>query len=448
MSINTSSSRFIDFNGKKLVFPSTEGAAGASLTTDGAVDPLLQALSWVNHLPLAGGTLTGSLTLNADPTDALHAATKQYVDNISVTPVVISWKEPVVAATTGFVSDDASLTGPLVGDPVLAGTLLVSGVFELDGVSIADGDRILVKDNTMGITNAKKGIYVVDITGTDLTLTRSSDANAWSELVSAVVVVSEGTENGDRTFVCTVNDGGTLGTNDVTFQALSASVNTATPFTTGVGGSLGIVSIETDAGLSMTTGIISINTSIPNGLTFSSGELQVAIDPALGGLELDTDGLKLLLEATDPTLEIDVNNAVKVKYDVATGLTQGTNGLAINVDGSTVVVNNSDQLEAKTEVRDVEIIDLSSLDITNGYVVLSNPPINISATSLFVYAPSQGASPNQIYGIQFTICENDRLVFSSAYVPTIGTAPSSGMLTGDVVLTDTDSLVVEYSYLS
>lgn len=33
-------------------------------------------------LPLTGGTLSGPLTLSADPTAALHAATKQYVDNV------------------------------------------------------------------------------------------------------------------------------------------------------------------------------------------------------------------------------------------------------------------------------------------------------------------------------------------------------------------------------
>ncbi len=32
------------------------------------------------YLPLAGGTMTGFLTLHADPTAALHSATKQYVD--------------------------------------------------------------------------------------------------------------------------------------------------------------------------------------------------------------------------------------------------------------------------------------------------------------------------------------------------------------------------------
>ena len=39
--------------------------------------------TWVQVLPISGGALTNFLTLNADPTSALHAATKQYVDNLS-----------------------------------------------------------------------------------------------------------------------------------------------------------------------------------------------------------------------------------------------------------------------------------------------------------------------------------------------------------------------------
>lgn len=34
-----------------------------------------------DYLPLSGGVLTGFLTLDADPTAAMHAATKQYVDS-------------------------------------------------------------------------------------------------------------------------------------------------------------------------------------------------------------------------------------------------------------------------------------------------------------------------------------------------------------------------------
>lgn len=42
------------------------------------------ALDTATYLPLSGGTLTGALTLNADPTNALHAATKQYVDSLAI----------------------------------------------------------------------------------------------------------------------------------------------------------------------------------------------------------------------------------------------------------------------------------------------------------------------------------------------------------------------------
>lgn len=49
-----------------------------------SVDGLTGVVSLSNrYLGLGGGTLTGTLTLNADPVSALQAATKQYVDNHS-----------------------------------------------------------------------------------------------------------------------------------------------------------------------------------------------------------------------------------------------------------------------------------------------------------------------------------------------------------------------------
>jgi hypothetical protein len=54
--------------------------------TTNATDQLDRAAGDTRYLQLSGGTLTGILTLSADPTVALHAATKQYVD--SRTPIV------------------------------------------------------------------------------------------------------------------------------------------------------------------------------------------------------------------------------------------------------------------------------------------------------------------------------------------------------------------------
>ena len=61
--------------------------------------------TWAPVLPLAGGTMTGTLVLNTDPATPLQAATKQYVD---------------AHAPTGFVRlTGDTMTGPLVlpGDP-------------------------------------------------------------------------------------------------------------------------------------------------------------------------------------------------------------------------------------------------------------------------------------------------------------------------------------------
>jgi hypothetical protein len=51
--------------------------------SDGSVYGRLNA-AWSKVLALVGGTLTGPLTLAADPVAALQAATKQYVDNTAV----------------------------------------------------------------------------------------------------------------------------------------------------------------------------------------------------------------------------------------------------------------------------------------------------------------------------------------------------------------------------
>ena len=63
-----------------LTLPNNTGSNGQFLSTDGS-----GSLSWgtadvSSRLALAGGTMTGFVTLHADPTANLHASTKQYVD--------------------------------------------------------------------------------------------------------------------------------------------------------------------------------------------------------------------------------------------------------------------------------------------------------------------------------------------------------------------------------
>lgn len=132
------------------------------------------------------GLLTG-LTNDHHPQYALEAE--------------LAWKQPVRAATTA------------------AGTLASS--FEngdtIDGVVLATGDRILIKDQAAG---AENGIYTVNASGAP---TRATDFDLGTEAVGAAVIVTNGTANADKVFICTTNAPITIGTTALVFAALSAA---------------------------------------------------------------------------------------------------------------------------------------------------------------------------------------------------------------------------------
>lgn len=148
---------------------------------------------------------TGSVSLNsqkitnlATPTAGADAVTKDYVDSISQG---LDPKASVKAATTVNIT--------------------LSGAQTIDGVSVVATDRVLVKNQTLSQNN---GIYIVQSGA----WTRATDADAWSELVSAYVFVEEGTTNADSGWICSSNTGGTLNTTPITWTQFSqAGVLTA-----------------------------------------------------------------------------------------------------------------------------------------------------------------------------------------------------------------------------
>lgn len=80
-----------------------------------AVTPLKAA---TRFLAKAGGTLTGFLTLHADPTSALHAVTKQYADSLagggsSASETVAGIAEIATQTETDTGTDDARIVTPL-----------------------------------------------------------------------------------------------------------------------------------------------------------------------------------------------------------------------------------------------------------------------------------------------------------------------------------------------
>lgn len=145
----------------------------------------------------------GTLAANSDAKIATQKATKTYVDG---KVAGLSWKQEVRAATTAN------------------GTLATAYANSqaIDGVTLATGDRILLKNQTTGADN---GIYVVNASGAP---TRATDADAGSELVDASVMVSEGSTLADTQWTCTTNAPITVGSTALAFAQFSTGTGTVT----------------------------------------------------------------------------------------------------------------------------------------------------------------------------------------------------------------------------
>lgn len=153
------------------------------------------------NIALGGTSLTlgglTSVTVTQDPTTGLQLATKQYVDNVAQG---LNVKTACLYGTTGNI--------------LLAGlTVQVGGEW---AATLSEGDRILVKNQLLPADN---GIYAAS----SGTWARTSDANSWSELVSAFVFVEDGATLADTGWTCTVNPGGTLGVTAVTWTQFSGA---------------------------------------------------------------------------------------------------------------------------------------------------------------------------------------------------------------------------------
>ena len=105
-----------------------------------------------DKLPLSGGTMTGAITLAADPTKAMEAATKQYVDQKAATGNGI-----LPDGTTTTTAEIPFAQGIDVTNGTTTDTLTVTGNAEFQGeVSFGEGAKIEVPTPTEGSDAANK----------------------------------------------------------------------------------------------------------------------------------------------------------------------------------------------------------------------------------------------------------------------------------------------------
>jgi hypothetical protein len=164
-------------------------------------------------------TLTGltSIAVTQDPTSALQLATKQYVDAVAEG---LHIHASCAAATPASL---ASITGGTVtynnGTSGVGATLTLSAALTvLDGYTLLNGDRVLVKDEA---TQANNGIYTWATGGT--VLTRATDFDTAVEIAGGdFTFVTNGTLYADTGWV-QIDDVVTVGTNPVVWVQFSGA---------------------------------------------------------------------------------------------------------------------------------------------------------------------------------------------------------------------------------
>jgi hypothetical protein len=147
----------------------------------------------------AGGYYTGTDVEAALQEAGASLATKASTSYVDAAVAGLSWKRAVRAA---------SISSVTLANAVENGDAL-------DGVTLATGDRILLKNQSSASEN---GIYVVAASGAP---TRATDADSSAELVNAAVYVSEGTTNADTAWTCTTKAPITVGSTSLAFAQFS-----------------------------------------------------------------------------------------------------------------------------------------------------------------------------------------------------------------------------------
>ena len=274
-------------------------------------------------LDKSGGTMTGNLILNADPTTALGAATKEYVDTIAAAG--IHYHDPV------RVEQEGNLTATYDnGSSGVGATLTNSGTqaaLVIDGVTMVLNDRVLIYEQTNAFEN---GIYTVTNVGsasTNWVLTRATDADSYGASDPDALgqgdafFVQEGNAGAGELYVMNTEGSITFGTTGITFTQIQSTA----VYSGGTGITLSGTTFNLDSTISAdTTGNAATATALETART-------------IGGVSFDgTANINLAGVNTTGNQDTTGNAATATAWETARTVTLSgdVSGTATGVDGS------------------------------------------------------------------------------------------------------------------
>lgn len=279
----------------------------------------------------------GTIINVPDPINEQDAVNKRYVDGLVDG---VRWKEPVKASTTAGLPSYTYNNGTSGVGATLTATS--NGALPAqDGITLSQDDRLLVKDESGGNV-PYNGIYEVTQVGDGSNpwiLTRTEDFDESDEVVSAAVLIAEGTSYADTGWTCTTDEPVTIGTTNITWVEFTrlgqinagAGLFKSAPNTIDVG--------DVNKGVQVNANDVEIDASeiAGDGLKQNGSSSYVLdIEPAdFAGNGLEDDGSDNLQIKAGDDGSANLADVVSVQSD----------GISVKVDEVTIQENGSSQLE-------------------------------------------------------------------------------------------------------
>ena len=372
----------------------------------------------------------------AAPTNSADAANKGYVDDRAAG---LDPKESVVVATT------VALT--LVSDLENGDTL--------DGITLATGNRVLVKDQGTGSEN---GIYTVNASGAP---TRATDFDAAAEVTAgAFFFVERGTANANRGYVLQAKSGGgayTVGTDALVFTQFSGAGDidagaglTKSGDVLNVGAGDGITVNANDValasstagdGITFSSGVLSISTTAAgDGLAIASGVLSINV-VAAGGIETSSDSLQIKLDSGVAGL-VTTSSGLGLKSDMAGTGISFTAGV-LSADASNLAASGAGGVTGTLPIANGGTgTTTSALARTNAFLAVGDSSGSSRSTIAPVLSRIVAQSIGNASATSFTITHGLGTRDVSVQVYDMSTYDT---VIADVVRTDTDTATVSFS---
>ena len=182
---------------------------------NGAVVPYCIAHRTSAEWEIGLGTVTDSTVDTLSRTKVLSSSNSDAAVNFST-----GVKDVTLSYPSEFLRNAYRLKGVVRVVATSNGTL--ASAYEngdtVDGVTLATGDRILLAGQS---TASQNGIYIVQASGAPV---RANDLFTGAGAYGSVVIVTAGSSNAGKLYVCTSASGSdVVGTNDLTWLALSAT---------------------------------------------------------------------------------------------------------------------------------------------------------------------------------------------------------------------------------